>query len=210
MFPGKTAYTTAPPYRPVSSRIRQLGSNLGSKMAAARRPCAQTERRNNAPARRRRAAGGRKRPIHPTAGRHLAQIRTARRLTQRDLALLLRVTSITVQNWERGRADIPLGRLPQLAGALACSEGELLQPPGEPVSPVGRVQRPGAGQGRSITAAGGFGRRGGIHHRSLPSKPAGGRKSESVDPDIPSRPHAAPAPKREGRPHGPPSSNTHR
>ena len=72
----------------------------------------------------------RKTPAHPTVGKRLAELRASRRISQRQLAKHLGITTTTVQNWEHSRAMIPIGRLRQLGDALGCDDIELLRAPG--------------------------------------------------------------------------------
>lgn len=73
----------------------------------------------------------RKRPVDPTVGRHLAEWRKRRHLTQAALAKSVGVAVSTVKDWERGRVQLSTGRIQQLALSLECPPAALWQPPGK-------------------------------------------------------------------------------
>jgi len=76
-----------------------------------------------------------KRPINGRVGARLAEIREHQGFSQTRLAKAIGVTVGTIQAYEHGRARIAIERLEDLAQALECELGELLQPPRSKRSP---------------------------------------------------------------------------
>jgi transcriptional regulator with XRE-family HTH domain len=68
-----------------------------------------------------------KRPKDGRIGRHLAEIRKARGMSQGWLAKRIGVSVGTIQAYEHGRARIAVDRLQALADALRCEAAELLK-----------------------------------------------------------------------------------
>ncbi len=59
---------------------------------------------------------------------HVAELRRARSLTQRELAQMVGVTEATIRNWENDRAGIDwFVRVAALCEALECSPGDLVK-----------------------------------------------------------------------------------
>ncbi len=58
--------------------------------------------------------------------RTMSELRKAKELTQMQLASLLNVTTGTVYNWERGRAEPKARQIVQLAAILGMTADEVL------------------------------------------------------------------------------------
>jgi DNA-binding XRE family transcriptional regulator len=68
-------------------------------------------------------------------GQRVAEVRSARDISQDTLAKAIGVTGKTVSNWERGRGKggIKESKLIQIAAVLKCDLADLLAAPGSPV-----------------------------------------------------------------------------
>jgi transcriptional regulator with XRE-family HTH domain len=74
-----------------------------------------------------------KRPVNGQLAQRLMIVRKAARLSQRQLAQIIRVSEQTIQNYEHGRSGISIERLAELARALRCSPNDLLREPEAPL-----------------------------------------------------------------------------
>jgi transcriptional regulator with XRE-family HTH domain len=84
-----------------------------------------------------------KKPVDPTVGRRLAELRKSRKLPQGAVAKQLGVALSTVKDWEHGRIQLTSGRIRQLARALGYPPSALWQPVGSAVRPVKHADDPG-------------------------------------------------------------------
>ncbi len=57
---------------------------------------------------------------------NLKDIRTARGLTQKDLAIKLNVSDRTISSWEAGRTEPNMGMVEELAKVLNCRKSDLI------------------------------------------------------------------------------------
>lgn len=66
----------------------------------------------------------------------IANLRQAKKLTQRELALRVGVTEATIANWERSRSGIDwIVRVTKLCEALDCQPGDLFEQQIKPGNP---------------------------------------------------------------------------
>lgn len=85
----------------------------------------------------------RKRPFDERYGRRVAEVRDARGMTQQQLAEAIGAHVTTVANYERGRIEIKMARLEQIARALSCELADLWAPLGSAVpASTGRGPEP--------------------------------------------------------------------
>src|SRR6516225_3889512 len=80
--------------------------------------------------------------INPAIGRRLAMIRERRGFSKTALAAALGVTRHAIAHYERGRADICLSRLEQLADALHVHLEDLLACEDAPLPGIKRGRPP--------------------------------------------------------------------
>ena len=64
--------------------------------------------------------------INAIFGQKLARARKARALTQKELAVLIKVSRVTVANMERGKQNVQLAQVFSIARALNASPTDLL------------------------------------------------------------------------------------
>ena len=57
---------------------------------------------------------------------NLRDIRTARGLTQKDLAIKLNVSDRTISSWEAGRTEPNMGMIEELSKVLNCRKSDLI------------------------------------------------------------------------------------
>jgi DNA-binding transcriptional regulator YiaG len=74
-----------------------------------------------------------KRPIDPTIGKRLRELREHRGVSQQELGKAIGVTAGTIQHWERRRCAIGTVYLAALARALQCEDHDLLMEPATPM-----------------------------------------------------------------------------
>jgi len=74
-----------------------------------------------------------KKHVDNVVGRRIALVRKACNLTQRELADLIDVSEVMMQNYESGRSDVTQTRLVEIAAVLQVPPAELLKKLDEPV-----------------------------------------------------------------------------